>query len=97
MQELVHTALTIRKDLEDKPGHSAAWGGTDQDNVAKVIPESLYFFLSVIFGGTGAIEQQSCTLDSNILGVAQDIVYLVSKKKVNAKTCWTLSNIVPGN
>ena len=81
VQELVHTALTIRKDLENTPGHSAAWGGIDQDHVAKVIPESLYIFLTVLLRGTDAIEQRSCTLDSNITGVAQDIVYLVSKKK----------------
>ena len=38
LQGLVHTALKIRKDLEDTPGHSAGWGGIDQEHVDKVIP-----------------------------------------------------------
>ena len=37
LQGLVHTALKIRKDLEDTPGHSAGWGGIDQEHVDKVI------------------------------------------------------------
>ena len=81
MQELVHTALHTRNDLENTAGHSAAWGGIDQDHVAKVIPESLYLFRSVLFGGTDVLEQQSCKLDNQISSIAQDIFFLVSKKK----------------
>ena len=40
--ELVHTALTIRNDLENTPGRSAAWCGLGKEHAAKVIPQSLY-------------------------------------------------------
>ena len=37
LQDLVHTALKTRKDLEDTPGHSAGWGGIDQEHVDMVM------------------------------------------------------------
>ena len=55
LPEIVHTALQIRSDLADTPGHTAVWGGIDTDHVAKVIPEILHTFLSVLLGGTAAL------------------------------------------
>ena len=79
--ELVHTALSIRNDLENTPGHSAAWCGLDKKHVAKVIPQSLYTFLSVLFGGTDVFDEESSHLDDHITSIAKNICYLVSKKK----------------
>ena len=79
--ELVHTAMTIRNDLENTPGHSAAWCGLDKEHVVKVIPQSLYTFLSVLFGGTDILEERSSKLDDHITSIAQDIFYLASRKR----------------
>ena len=48
-QEIFHTALQLRGDLKDSPGHDTSWRGIDMDHVSDVIPNSLYFFLSVFF------------------------------------------------
>ena len=41
LQELVHTALQIRVDLENTPGHSAAWG---IDQIMLSLTQSTCFF-----------------------------------------------------
>ena len=79
--ELVHTALSIINDLENTPGHSAAWCGLDKEHVAKVIPQSLYTLLSVLFRGTDVFDEESSQLDDHITSIAYNICYLVSKKK----------------
>ena len=48
--ELVHTAMTIRNDLENTPGHSAAWCGLDKEHVAKVIPQAYILFFQFFSG-----------------------------------------------
>ena len=53
----------------------------DKEHVAKVIPQSLYTFLSVLFGETDVLDEESSQLDDHITSIAQDICYLVSKKK----------------
>jgi len=51
--------------------------------VAAIIPDSLYLFLSVLFGGTGILDSENCEDDQDmkgrVLNIAQDIVFLVSK------------------
>ena len=73
--------MSIRNDLENTPDYSAAWCGLDKEHVAKVIPQSLYTFLLVLFGGTDVFDEESSQLDDHITSIAQDICYLVSKKK----------------
>jgi hypothetical protein len=81
-QEMVHAALKIRMDLQDTPGHSAGWGGIDNEHVADIVPNSLFLFLSVLFGGISALTQETVCNDENaILSIAQYIVYGVSKKR----------------
>ena len=48
-QEIFHTALQLRADPKDSPGHDTSWRGIDMDHVSDVIPNSLYLFLSVFF------------------------------------------------
>ena len=54
--DLVHTALQIRKDLLDTPGHQSGWQGIDKHHVEQIIHNSLYLFLSVLLGGTSVLE-----------------------------------------
>ena len=85
LQELIHTALKLRLDLQDTPGHTAGWKGIDQKHVEKVVPDSLFLFLSVLFGGTSALDDsqtgESDSEATNIFSIAQDIVYGVSKHR----------------
>ena len=82
LHELIHTALKIRMDLDDTPGHSAAWHGIDQEHVEKVIPNSLYVFLSVLLGGVNTLEGVDEGPDrTSICSLAQDIVYTASNKR----------------
>ena len=84
LNELVHTALKIRSDLEKTPGHSAAWGGIDQEHVKYVIPDSLYMFLSVLLGGLTMLDTEEAIdslKKSSVCSIAQDIVFAVSNRK----------------
>ena len=58
MQEIMHTALQLCPDLQDTQGHNVCWHGIDSDHVAKIIPNSLYLFLSVLFGGHAVLETE---------------------------------------
>ena len=81
LQELVHTALKIRDDLQSTQGHAAGWGGIDKEHVDKVVPQSLHLFLSVLFGGMSFLscdEDKSANIETRICSIAQDIVYVVS-------------------
>ena len=48
-QEIFHTALQLRADLKDSPGHDTSWRGIDMDHVSDVIPNSLHLFLLFFF------------------------------------------------
>ncbi len=54
---LVHTALHIRSELEQMPGHNGGWGGINEDHANKTIPDSLFLFLEILLGGTNVVEQ----------------------------------------
>ena len=58
-QEMVHVALRVRQDLLDTPGHSSTWHGLDQEHVDQVIPESLYMFLCLLFGGINNLYEET--------------------------------------
>jgi len=88
-QEMVHVALRIRADLDQTPGHDCSWRNIDQKHVQTIVPNSLYLFLVLLFGGMSAVDDLSDpdarTEDENtqrcVLSVAQDIVFGVSKGK----------------
>ena len=56
LQQLVHTALHIRNELENTEGHKSGWGGIDSQRVKQIIPESLYLFISILLGGTNVLD-----------------------------------------
>ena len=53
---MVHTAIKIRVDLKKTPGHTDLWQGKDQEHVERIIPESLFLFWSLLFGGIDILE-----------------------------------------
>jgi len=88
LEEIVHTALQLRADLRDKRGHNSGWHGIDNDHVLEIIPDSLYLFLSVLFGGEKVLgyadEEEQTTnegLHTRICSIAQDIIFTASKSK----------------
>ena len=83
LQEIFHTALQLRADLKDSPGHDTSWRGIDVDHVSDVIPNSLYPFLSVLFGGENILqlEEQDNSLKVKLCSIALDIVYTASKNR----------------
>ena len=82
LQELVHVALKIRSDLLDTAGHDSLWEGIDMDHVEKIIPESLFLLLRIIFGGMNVIEGDESNIDKavcrKVCSIAQDIIFGVS-------------------
>ena len=92
LQEIVHSALHLRRDLEEKHGHPSAWQDLTSSAVSRIVPESLFLFLSVLFGGTdvldllddigggGSNDGQAYGDDQErILNIAQDIIFAISK------------------
>ena len=83
-QEMVNVALAVRKDLLDTPGHTKAWHNLDQDHVDQVIPNSLYLFLRLLFGGVEMVHgnvKEDADVKQAVCSIAQDIVYAVSNKR----------------
>ena len=64
LQGRFHTALQLRADLRDSPSHDTSWRGIDMDHVSEAIPNSLYLFLSVLFGGENILELED--LDNSL-------------------------------
>ena len=80
---MMHVALKLRSDLKDQPGHESSWKDINQESVEKVIPESLYLFLSLLFSGTDALDtnEEEDELKTRICSIAQDIVFAFSQGK----------------
>lgn len=86
MLSLVHVALRFRGDLKEKPGHKGL--DVDEEDAYGCIPESLYMFLEILFGGerlfegdiqdTYTLEEKDSERHRKVLSLAQDIVYGVS-------------------
>ena len=78
---LVHTALHIRSELEQMPGHNGGWSGINEDHVNRIIPDSLSFFLEILLGGADVFEQLpgKAKMHKSTSNIAQDIIYAVSK------------------
>ena len=53
---MVHTAIKLRADLKKTSGHTGLWQGIDQERVERIIPERLFLFLSLLFGGIDILE-----------------------------------------
>ena len=85
LQELIHVALKVRRDLLDTTGHISRWQGIDQYPVDHVIPNSLYLFLCLLFGGIDmvheGIEEDNNAVKPTMCSIAQDIVYAVSNRR----------------
>jgi len=83
LQEIVHSALQLRNDLNSRPGHELGWRGIDQDHVNEIIPQSLHIFLGVLFAD--AIEDNTeaadtcAELDRLVCDIAQDIIFRLSQ------------------
>ncbi|WAR26623.1 hypothetical protein MAR_012327, partial [Mya arenaria] len=56
LQEIVHAALKIRTDLNEMPGHDSICSGFDDEHIEKIIPDSLYIFLRLLFGGMALLD-----------------------------------------
>ena len=86
-QEMVHVAMTIRTDLDQTAGHEDNWQNINVESAKEIIPNSLYLFLILLFGGMSAVEditneeayEANTDMNRRVLSVAQDIVYGVSK------------------
>ena len=88
-QDMVHVDLRTRQELLDTPGHSRIWKGIDLAHVEQVIPNSLYFFLRLLFGIINVAPEgieKYCEIDQTVCSIAQDIVYGVSiRRKLTPK------------
>ena len=82
LQELVHVALKIRSDLFVTDGHESLWKWIDIDHVVKIIPESLFLLLRIIFDGMNVLDGEESDLDKavcrKVCSIAQDIIFGVS-------------------
>ena len=81
---LVHVALKIRGDLLAKPGHKGL--SVSEKDEAECIPDSLYMFLRLLYGGQEAINGVEETHDEDrkrrlVSSTAQDLIYGVSNGK----------------
>ena len=80
-QDMVHVDLRTRQYLLDTPGYSGIWEGIDLAHVEQVIPNSLYLFLRLLFGGINVAHEgieEDCKIDQTVCSIAQDIVYGIS-------------------
>lgn len=83
-QEMVHVALRVRQDLLNTPGHASTWQGLDQEHVYQVIPNSLYLFLRLLFGGIDVVNegiQEDSGVKQTVCSITQDTVYAVSNRR----------------
>ena len=80
---LYWVALKIRADIRESPSHIII-GGIDQQHAEDVVPESLYMLLRLLCMGetyTDVEEKFDEAINTKVLSVAQDIVYLASGGK----------------
>jgi hypothetical protein len=81
--QLVHVVLKIRGDLIGMDGHVGL--SVSEDDAIDCVPDSLFTFLNLVYGGQdilnqdGNPEDSKSTKQTKILSVCQDIVYGVSE------------------
>ena len=83
---LVHVALRLRGEILAKPGCNGL--SVTEDDAVGCIPENLYLFLSLLFGGQELLESEEFEklkkgkLTKNVvMSIAQDIIFGLSKGK----------------
>ncbi len=84
-QDMVHVDLRTIQELLDTPGHSGIWKGIDLAHAEQVIPNSLYFFLRLLFGSINVAHEgieKDCEIDQTVCSIAQEIVYGVSIRRM---------------
>ena len=84
LQQLVHSALHFRDELQNTDGHTSGWSGIDSDHVTRIIPDSLYLFIPILLGGTNVLDNDQSLPDklhNSTCSIAQDIIYLTSETK----------------
>ena len=64
VQNIIHAALTLRKELESTAGHDSCWLGIDDEGIERVVPEGVYLFLCVLLGGTTALSSEEVNSDA---------------------------------
>jgi len=80
---LVHVALRLRGQLLEKTGYHGI--SVTEDAAIKCIPEDLYLFLCLLFGGQDLLEGEYEHFESGkwtqnvIMSIAQDIIFGLSK------------------
>lgn len=83
--ELIHVALKLRSDILAQPAYKGFV--VSEDKMISCVPESLFMFLRLMFGGQGLLEvdhddeaaqNKKDDTESKVLSVAQDLVYNVS-------------------
>ena len=76
------TAMSIRNDIRSTDGIKNCLAVNDEE-VLKIVPSSLYLFLRLLVTGESISEDndEDCAkdLDKNVLSVAKDLVYIVTK------------------
>ena len=89
--QLVHVALRLRSDLRAASSEPKAGINISQDGASSLIPESVFMFLSLLFGGQDTLQNIENIMDDDgnsemasshknrILSIAQDCVYLANK------------------
>ncbi len=76
---IVHVALKLRGDLLHQEGHNEL--SVSQEHATKCIPDSVYMFLQLLFGGEERLENEdynNATREMKILSMGQDMVYGLS-------------------
>ena len=88
--ELVHVSLKLRADILSHPKYTGI--SVNEDEIISCIPENLFVFLKVMFGGQNvlcngddnekgdesSLKKQESNVQQRILSIAQDLVYNVS-------------------
>lgn len=86
--EMVHLALKLRSDILAHPVYKGFV--IDEDNMLSCVPESLFMFLRLMFGGQALLEMdqedneqqdKESRIQTKILSIAQDLVYNISGGK----------------
>ena len=81
---LIHVALSIRSDMIAASGHKGF--SVSETDAISCVPDSLYMFLRILYGGQTVIEDDSEEADDDdvqrkVLSIAQDLIYGISGGK----------------
>ena len=83
---MVHVAFRLRGEIEQKAGYKGL--SVSEDEAIECIPENLYLFLSLLFGGSEVLEigeneyyERGKWTKNIIMSIAQDIIFGLSKGK----------------